>query len=46
MQVEEARRKESERTGRVNEEMATARSELKQVEKDIRSLQVWYPECP
>lgn len=39
MQVEEARRKESERTGKVNEEMATARNELKRVDKEMRSLQ-------
>lgn len=40
MQVEEARKKESERTGKVNEDMAKARSDLKQVDKEMRSLQV------
>lgn len=39
-QVEEERRNESDRTGKVHEEMAQARTQLKRIEKEMRTLQV------
>ncbi len=39
-QVEEERRNESDRTGKVHEEMAQARTQLKRIEKETRTLEV------
>ena len=40
LQIEEARKSEGERTGKVHEDMARARAELKRLEKELASLQV------
>ncbi len=39
-QVEEQRRHENERTGKVQEDMAHARVQLKRIDKDMRALKV------
>ena len=40
LQIEEARRSEGERTGKVHEHMARAKAELKRLGKELDSLQV------
>ena len=40
LQIEEARKSEGERTGKVHEDMARAKAELKRLEKELASLQV------
>lgn len=40
LQIEEARRSEGERTGKVHEDMARAKAELKRLGKELDSLQV------
>ena len=40
MQIEEARKSEGEHTGRVHEDVARAKSELKRIDKELASLQV------
>jgi hypothetical protein len=38
--VEEQRKNETERTGKVHEDMAQARTQLKRIDKETRALQV------
>ncbi len=40
VQVEEQRKNESERTGKVHEDMAQARTQLKRIDKEMKALQV------
>ena len=40
LQIEEARRSEGERTGKVHEDMARAKAELKRLGKELASMQV------